>query len=364
MNINRKHPILYLSIFFISAIILWLVNSWISHDENCTNNSPAANQINSPVQKDDNFRDVPNIPSGEFKYGGSTTWVPIWDKIHPEIQNAQPNFTIKYQKHDKNETPGSGTGIRMLLGNKLHFSMSSRPLKDEEKKKGLIQKEIAIDGIAIAVNRELKIQSLTLDQLKDIYTGKTTNWKEFGGEDIPIIAYTRDPNDGGTPRYFINNVLKIKDEELIPYSKFAINTTDGIKKVANNKGGIYFASIPEVIWQCRVKSLPLRIKSEERAISPYISLQFDKYENCVRFKNRIRVNSKAISSGRYPITRKLYVIIDTNNPEKQKVGEAYANLMLTQQGQDLLKETGYASIYDRPNSTVAPDKGCQPQNRK
>jgi len=360
MNISRTKIIAYLSIFLISAIAVWLVND-ILNENPCTNLS-TNNQITSTVNKYEKFVDVPDIPPGEFKFGGSTTWAPIQKKIHPEIQSAIPDFIIKYTPPPANETPGSGAGIRMLLAGELDFSLSSRPLKDEEKEKGLIQKEVAIDGIAIAVNHKLNVQSLTLDQLRDIYTGRTTNWQELGGQNLKIRPYTRFPEDGGTPRYFINDVLNIEDEQWKPHCQLVINNTIGISKVAEDKGGIYYASIPWVIRQCGVKSLSLKDRSKGEAIFPHNSLQFNEYNECVNFKNRIKINSKAISSGRYPITRKLYVIINKNDSQKKKVGEAYGNLMLTQQGQKLLKEAGYASLDTAVNPTVSME--CQDRNRK
>ena len=54
---------------------------------------------------------------------------------------------------------------------------------------------VTVTYLAIAVNHKLKIKSLTLDQLRDIYTGKITNWQKLGGSDLPITPYTRFPED-------------------------------------------------------------------------------------------------------------------------------------------------------------------------
>ncbi|WP_299043715.1 substrate-binding domain-containing protein, partial [uncultured Thermosynechococcus sp.] len=113
------------------------------------------------------FTQVKNVPSGLFNYGGSTTWAPIRRDVDPLLQAAWPNFQLRYVDPPTG-TPGSGSGIRMLLNNQLSFSQSSRPLKEEEIAKAAAQGmkltaiPVAIDGLAIAVNPRLGIPGLTV----------------------------------------------------------------------------------------------------------------------------------------------------------------------------------------------------------
>ncbi len=74
--------------------------------------------------------------------------------------------------------------------------MASRDLKDEEKSAGLQETKIAIDGIAVITNKNNPVKNLTTDQVKDIYTGKITNWKEVGGNDAPIVVVSREEGSG------------------------------------------------------------------------------------------------------------------------------------------------------------------------
>ena len=139
----------------------------------------------------ENFASVQNVPSGLFNYGGSTSWAPIRLAIDPKIQAARPEFRLRYVEPTSG-SPSSGNGIRMLLDGRLAFAQSSRPLLDQEynqaQQRGFVLKQIpiAIDGLAIAVNPNLDIPGLTIDQLKSIYTGKITNWKQLGGPDLAI----------------------------------------------------------------------------------------------------------------------------------------------------------------------------------
>ncbi|MBW4594667.1 MAG: substrate-binding domain-containing protein [Brasilonema angustatum HA4187-MV1] len=325
----KKNP--YIIIFLVTPFVLWVANIL----------SPGAT-VSNQFQR---FIDVPNIPQGEFKYGGSTTWAQIRKEVDPEIKSAlSNNFRLTYIDPPPKETPGSYTGIRMLLENQLDFAVSSHPLTENEKKQGLMEKEVAIDSIAIAVNPKLVLQKqgLTIDELKSIYTAKITNWKQLDGPDEIIKPYTRDPKDGGTVDFFLKEVLKIEVGQL--QADFVEDTTRGIREVVSHLGGVYYASSPEIVGQCEIKPLPLGLTAE-KFIPPYIPPYLPP-KQCHRFQSKVKVNTQELRSGSYPIKRKLYVIIKQDEPTKQQVGEAYANLLLTAEGQQLLEKAGYASLYD------------------
>lgn len=302
------------------------------------------NQSQSVRQSDgESFASVQNVPSGLFNYGGSTTWAPIRGKVDPVIQSVWPQFRLRYTDPTTG-APGSGSGIKMLLNNQLDFSQSSRPIQDEEYKqaqaRGFILKAIpvAIDGIAIAVNPNLNIPGLSVAQLKDIYTGKLTNWNQVGGPNLPITPYSRRLEEGGTVEFFAENVLE--DEKFGTNVQFIPTTTQALREVAKNLGGIYYASAPEVVPQCTVKSLPLGRKLDE-LIPPY-QQPFVPISQCPTQRNQL--NAAAFQSGQYPITRRLFVIVKENGQSDQQAGEAYVNLLLTAQGQTLITEAGFVSI--------------------
>jgi phosphate transport system substrate-binding protein len=131
-----------------------------------------------PAPVADDFAGVPNVPSGLFSYGGSTTWAPIRGQIDPVIQSVWSGYQLRYTNPPSGETPGSASGIRMLLDNQLTFAQSSRSLNPQEyqeaEQRGFTLREIpvALEGMAIAVNPNLNLPGLTLDQLRDIYTGQ------------------------------------------------------------------------------------------------------------------------------------------------------------------------------------------------
>lgn len=289
------------------------------------------------------FTQVKNVPSGLFNYGGSTTWAPIRRDVDPLLQAAWPNFQLRYVDPPTG-TPGSGSGIRMLLNNQLSFSQSSRPLKDEELAKAAAQGvkltaiPIAIDGLAIAVNPRLEISGLTVQQVVDIYTGKVTNWQQVGGPDLKIIPFSRRPEDGGTVEYFIQEVLGKQ-----PFGRNVVmvrDTTDGLRRVAATQGGIYYASAPEVVGQCSIHPLPLG-RQPNQYVPPYQE-PYVPPERCPQERNQL--NHRAFQEGTYPITRRLFVITKEDNSLDAKAGRAYAELLLTDQGQAAIEKAGFVRL--------------------
>ncbi len=323
-----------------SGIFFWLIkNSGIklfSLNNNSSHTLKQPSSINT-------FAQVTNVPSGLFNYGGSTTWAPIRKEVDSVIQTVFPKFQLRYTDPITG-APGSGSGIQMLLNNQLAFSQSSRPIKDEELKqaqqRGFTLQEIpvAIDGIAIAVHPNLSIPGLTISQLKDIYTGKVTNWQNLGGPNLKIRPYSRRQQEGGTVEFFDENILE--QAKFGANVKFISTTTQALREVAKNPGSIYYASAVEIVGQCTVKPLPLGRKSD-RLVPPYRE-PYIPPSQCPQKRNQL--NTAAFKSGEYPITRRLFVIVKQNHQSDQQAGEAYANLLLTSQGQELISKAGFIRI--------------------
>jgi phosphate transport system substrate-binding protein len=289
------------------------------------------------------FANVQNVPSGLFNYAGSTTWAPIRRDVDPMLQTVWTEFRLRYTD-PVSGAPGSGSGIQMLLTNQLTFSQSSRSIKDEEYEKakqrgfGLKEIPVAIDGIAVAVHPDLPIPGLTISQLKDIYTGKITNWSQVGGPQLTVIPYSRRIEEGGTIEFFVENVLE--KQSFGSKVEFIPTTTQALQEVARNQGSIYYASAPEVVGQCTVRPLPLGRRSDN-LVSPYQE-PFVDLSQCPTKRNQL--NSAAFRSGDYPITRRLFVIVKQDGQMDEQAGEAYAKLLLTNQGQELIETAGFVRI--------------------
>ena len=297
----------------------------------------------SALEGAENFASVQNVPSGRFSYGGSTSWAPIRLSVDSALQAARPEFRLRYV-NPIGSTAGSGTGIQMLIRGELAIAQSSRPLTSQEYQQAqqrgaqLQQVAVAIDGLAVAVNPSLNISGLTLEQLEGIYSGRISNWREVGGPNLPIQPFTRPVEAGGTIELFVEEVLKGK-----PFGgnvQQVSTTTDALRRLAASSGGIYFASAPEVVPQCTIKPLPLG-RTVGAFVPPYQG-QLISPDQCPNQRNQL--NTAAFQSGEYPLTRNLYVVVKQNGQVEQRAGEAYAKLLLSNQGQNLIAQAGFVPI--------------------
>lgn len=297
------------------------------------------------IPKPEQFTDIPNVPQGKFNYGGSTSWAPIQPVLEPAIEVAQPTFELQYVNPTTSDL-GSSPGIQNLLDGKLAFALSSRPVLPKEQdlaqQKGLYLKEISVakDGLAVAVHPTLNVPGLSIDQLRSIYTGQISNWKAVGGPDRKITPYSRS-KDSGTTEVFVEEILGGQgfDQKSV---EFVDTTTQALQKVHDNPGGIYYASAAEVVPQCTIKPLPLGHKPGE-FVAPYRE-PFVQTSKC-QPGHRNRLNLEAFKHNQYPLTRDLFVVVKQNGDSRdEKAGEAYAKLLLTDEGQRRIREAQEAGI--------------------
>jgi serine/threonine protein kinase len=308
------------------------------------------------------FAEIKDVPSGGFRFGGSTTWATtrqpdvlldnvikgVFSQYNISYTDANsPSANIRSISNGKcDKKPGSNTGICWLIEGDLDFAQSSVAL-DKSKYANLVEanhlKEEAVgyDALTIVVNPQLNIPGLTVDQLRDIYTGKVTNWIQVGGPNLDIIALSRVESSGGTVSSFKDLVLK-KDDDF----KFqaVANTTEGLGQVIKNPGGIYYGAAKEVIVDsCSTKPLAIG-KTANSFIKPYQE-PLHSGDECKK-GGRNKINAEVIKNQSYPLTRKIYVVIKADGTDRQKAGYAYAKLLKTKQGQDLLEKAGFVSITD------------------
>ena len=123
--------------------------------------------------------------SGNVATGGSTSMKNVIAALTEGFAEVEPGVTVSY------DPTGSGAGITGATDKTLDIGLSSRGLKDEEKNDvdGTV---IALDGIAIIVNKASKVEDLTVDKLKQMFTGEITNWADVGGDDGEIVVDVKD----------------------------------------------------------------------------------------------------------------------------------------------------------------------------
>ncbi len=240
---------------------------------------------------------------------GSTTVLPITQKASEEYRKSN-NVSISI------EGSGSGNGIKALIDGTCDIANSSREMKKEEleaaKAKGIDVKEIAVsyDMIIPVVNPSNPVKNLTMDQLKAIFSGSITNWKEVGGKDERIIVVSRDTSSG-TYEYWNEKVMKktdVSNRALLQASNGAVVSTVAVNQKAI--GYIGFGYLNKSVKAVSVNGVTGTIEKGK--------------------------------SGKYPIARKLYMYVDNNRLSKET--DAFIKFILGKKGQALVKEEGFIPL--------------------
>lgn len=113
-----------------------------------------------------------SMDSGKIVVSGSSSVTPVMEKLKEAYLLKNPNVTIEIQQSD------SSTGIADTVDGTCDIGMASRELKDSEVEKGLAATVIAMDGITVIVNQDCPVNSLTSEQVKDIFMGNVLHWNE------------------------------------------------------------------------------------------------------------------------------------------------------------------------------------------
>jgi phosphate transport system substrate-binding protein len=244
---------------------------------------------------------------------GSDTMVILAQRWAEEFMRRYGGFAVYV------EGGGSRTGIDALIKGEIDICTSSRPLQATEVQR-LAQRQqnvgiaflVAKDGLSIYLHPDNPIRDLRLEQVKGIYTGKIRNWREVGGKDEPIVAFSRAPSSG-TYLYFQEHVL---DDEA--YGEVVINlpTTAAIAaEVAKNPQAIGYGGLAygKDVVHCKING-----------VSPT--------DECVR-------------EDKYPIARYLY-FYTIKKPEG--VVKLFIDWVLSKEGQKIVKEVDYIPLFALP----------------
>jgi len=215
---------------------------------------------------------------------------------------------------------GSGTGIAALLNGSTDVCEASRDMKEKEyklaKKKGITPYRIsvALDGIAVFLHVDNPVQELSLAQLKGIYTGSITNWKEVGGPDSRIILYGRE-NNSGTYAFFKKRALD--KEDYADHTQTLPGTAAVVNAVAHDKNGIGYGGLA---WATGVKFAAVKENDSAIAVLP---------------------SAESVSRGDYPISRDLYWFFNGVPTGELK---NLVNWALSETGQKISEEIGYVPL--------------------
>lgn len=243
---------------------------------------------------------------------GSDTLVILAQRWAEKYMSSHSNITIQVTGG------GSGTGISALINGTTDIANASRPMKRSEMDK-LKQKynslgvevKVARDGLSVYLNEKNPVKALTLAQLKAIYTGKATNWKEVGGEDAKIILYSRE-NNSGTYVFFKEHVMETED--FAPRAQNLPGTASVVNAVAKDRNGIGYGG---AAYAAGIKIVNVRKDDASPAVAP---------------------TEENVMSGEYPISRYLYMYL-RNKPTGAL--KEYVDWILSAEGQSIVSDVGY-----------------------
>ena len=173
--------------------------------------------------------------SGNVATGGSTSMKNVIAALTEGFAEVEPGITVSY------DPTGSGAGITGATDKTLDIGLSSRALKDDEKN-DVDGTTVALDGIAIIVNKDSKVADLTVEQLKKMFTGEITNWKDVGGDDGEIVLVGREAGSG--TRDGFESIVDVKDS--CKYAQELTATGAVISAVEANPLAVGYASLSAV----------------------------------------------------------------------------------------------------------------------
>ena len=334
-------PILLIALAVLGSGIWWL---WDNFNRNGNNRN---RDDNTALEAPNTFGEVSNVPSGSFSYLGTRNWEAIQETIDPIIRQVHPRFRVRYIGSITATSNLKQEIGKQFSDNQITFSQISRPLTNQIGDQTIEldgsrfrQIPVAVNAIAVAVNHNLKIASLNREQLRAIYTGEIRNWKQLGGPDLEIIPYSHSNPNRNTVKFFSESVLKGET------SSSAVKTVNtpiaAFRQVANHQGAIYYGAASQIVRDCSVKPLPLKTEKEE-IISPYQGSLLPR-EKCRNPGETNQLNLEAFQSGAYPLVRPWFIVFPENGSPKEQAGKTYAKLLLTEQGQHLIRNLGLTPL--------------------
>jgi phosphate transport system substrate-binding protein len=326
-----KSPKRYALLLF---LILLIPGGWYLYKTQSSISKSDRDRITSKFPSVSLMKEVAGVPQGFFGYAGATTFAAVNDRLNSTIKKDFPDFELQY-KEPRKGTPGGSAAIQMLLDGEIAFAQSGRPFKQKEydiaKSRGFALKQVpvAVDGIIIFVHPALKLEGLSLDRVRDIFSGKITNWKQVGGPDLTIQPISTNPKT----HVILPLIMGVEKPTVGKNVKIVRDYTHAMRQTAATPGAISFASAAIARSQQTIKPIALAKENSKNYIFP--------------FESEGQVNIEAFRSLEYPVTRRMFVAYRLDGTPEEKAAIAYANLLMTAQGQQIFKEAGFANLYGR-----------------
>lgn len=249
---------------------------------------------------------------GSVTIAGSTSVQPLSEAMAEVYMDKNSGITVEVQGG------GSGQGIKSIEEKIADIGSLSREVKDDEKSAVAEQYVIAKDGVAVVVNKDVKVNDLTLEQIKNIYTGKIKNWKEVGGDDKPITVVTREEGSGTRGAFTeITGVLEKDDagketdkttkDALVQPSTGAVKET--VTKTPDSIGYVSLGALDDKVKVVKVEGTEATVDN--------------------------------VLSGDYKIQRPFVYVV---NSELSDTAKAFIDFATGAEGQKIVEENGFIPV--------------------
>jgi len=239
--------------------------------------------------------------NGNITLNGSTSMNKLANALREGFMTANPGVTVNV------EFTGSGTGIQAAIDGTTDIGNSSRALKEEEIQAGLVENIVAIDGIAVIVNKGVTVVDVTSEELAKIYKGEIKNWSELGGKDEPIVVVGRESGSG--TRGAFEELLEVED--LCDYAQEIDSTGGVLSTVANTGGAIGYISLDVIDDSVTIMAIDGVVASEE-----------------------------TIVAGDYMLSRPFVMATKGAISEQNELVQAFFAYIESEEGQSIIKQVG------------------------
>ena len=324
---NEKLKIDFSTVVVVLILIALIVVGSIHYlvtknkDRNTSNVNTQNTIQNSIVENTSNIESFKLTKDDYPKVDGATAMRPMSVEIAKSVLGMNSDEAEKFIVHNT-----TSMAYQNLIDKKADLIFVSEPSDKilENAKKADVEFEmvgIGRDGFVFIVNKENKVESLTIEQIQKIYTGEITNWSEVGGEDEKIIAYQREENSGSQNlmEKMVMKNLKLAD---VP-SELKINGMEGLIDVvasySNAKASIGY--------------------------SIYLYAKEQYVKDSIKFLsiNDVFPTDETIANGTYPLSKVVYAIYRKDEPENSNTRKL-VNWLLTEEGQKVVIAGGYTGI--------------------
>lgn len=289
----------------LTVLAFSLVLTGCGGSNNGGNNGQAAtNATSTPTATPDATKEAetPTV-SGTVTLAGSTSVQPLAEELGTFYMEVNGDARIEVAGG------GSGAGVKAAQSGTADIGMASRALKAEET--GIEAIAIAIDGIAVVVNKDNAANDLTKDQIKDIFNGKIKNWKEVGGNDANIVVVNREEGSGTRDAF---KELVLGEEEFVAEAIIQ-NSTGAVREAVsqdiNAIGYISLGGLNDTVHAVKVDG--------------------------------VEATEETIKQGNYPISRPFNFLLNEGT-ESTEITQAFIDYVLSPEGQAVVADHGYVTV--------------------